>query len=89
MNFQAQDRAVTSDDYAAIVARDFPDIESIFVFGGEDIDPPQFGKVFISLKPVIGVTISDAEKLTIANTILKRRNVVSITPIVIDPELLS
>ncbi len=86
LNFQAQDRAVTSDDYAAIVARDFPDIESIFVFGGEDISPPQFGKVFISLKPVVGVTISDAEKLTIANTILKRRNVVSITPIVIDPE---
>ncbi len=86
LNFQAQERAVTSDDYATIVARDFPDIESIFVFGGEDIDPPQFGKVFISLKPVVGVTISDAEKLTIANTILKRRNVVSITPIVIDPD---
>ena len=86
LNFQAQDRAVTSNDYAAIVARDFPDIESLFVFGGEDIDPPQFGKVFISLKPVVGVTISDAEKLTIANTILKRRNVVSITPIVIDPD---
>ena len=86
LNFQAQDRAVTADDYAAIVSRDFPDIESIFVFGGEDITPPQFGKVFISLKPVTGVTISDAEKLTIANTILKRRNVVSITPIVIDPD---
>ena len=86
LTFQAQDRAVTSDDYAAIVARDFPDIESIFVFGGEDIDPPQFGKVFISLKPQVGVTISDSEKLTIANTILKRRNVVSITPIVIDPD---
>ena len=86
LNFQAQERAVTSDDYAAIVARDFPDIESIFVFGGEDIDPPQFGKVFISLKPQTGITISDAEKLTIANTILKRRNVVSITPIVIDPD---
>lgn len=87
LNFQAQERAVTSDDYAVIVARDFPDIESIFVFGGEDIDPPQFGKVFISLKPQVGVTISDAEKLTIANTILKRRNVVSITPIVIDPDI--
>lgn len=86
LNFQAQDRAVTADDYAAIVARDFPDIESIFVFGGEDIDPPQFGKVFVSLKPKTGVTISNAEKLTIANTILKRRNVVSITPIVIDPD---
>ena len=86
LNFQAQERAVTADDYAAIVARDFPDIESIFVFGGEDIDPPQFGKVFISLKPQTGITISDAEKLTIANTILKRRNVVSITPIVIDPD---
>ncbi len=86
LNFQAQDRAVTADDYVAIVSRDFPDIESIFVFGGEDITPPQFGKVFISLKPATGVTISDAEKLTIANTILKRRNVVSITPIVIDPD---
>jgi len=86
LNFQAQDRAVTADDYVAIVSRDFPDIESIFVFGGEDLVPPQFGKVFISLKPATGVTISDAEKLTIANTILKRRNVVSITPIVIDPD---
>ena len=86
LNFQAQDRAVTADDYASIVSRDFPDIESIFVFGGEDLEPPQFGKVFVSLKPQVGVTISDAEKLTIANTILKRRNVVSITPIVIDPD---
>ncbi len=86
LNFQAQERAVTADDYAAIVAREFPDIESIFVFGGEDIDPPQFGKVFVSLKPQTGITISDSEKLTIANTILKRRNVVSITPIVIDPD---
>lgn len=86
LNFQAQERAVTADDYALIVARDFPDIESIFVFGGEELDPPQFGKVFVSLKPKTGVTISDAEKLTIADTILKRRNVVSITPIVIDPD---
>lgn len=86
LNFQAQERAVTAADYAVIVSRDFPDIESIFVFGGEELDPPQFGKVFISLKPKTGVTISDAEKLTIADTILKRRNVVSITPIVIDPD---
>ncbi|GAG23024.1 unnamed protein product, partial [marine sediment metagenome] len=86
LNYSAQERAVTADDYAAIVARDFPDIESVFVYGGEEIDPPQYGKVFISLKPRAGVTISDSEKLTIANTILKRRNVVSITPIVIDPD---
>ena len=84
--YQAQERAVTSNDYEYILLRDYPDIESALIWGGEDNDPPQYGKVFISLKPIAGRYISETEKLSIASDLIKRRNIVAITPEVVDPE---
>ena len=49
--YQAQKRATTKDDYKAMLLEQRPDIESIVVYGGEDADPVQYGKVFIALKP--------------------------------------
>lgn len=83
--YQAQERAVTTNDYEYILLRDYPDIESAYIWGGEDNDPPQYGKVFVSLKPKEGRFVSAIEKMTIANDLLKRRNIVSITPEVVDP----
>jgi hypothetical protein len=54
-SFQAQDRAVTSSDYETLLKSRFADIQTISVFGGEEADPPQFGKVFIS------VDVADAD----------------------------
>lgn len=86
-NYQAQERAVTVEDYEALLARDYSDqADSFLVWGGEENDPPAYGKVFISLKPKNGTKLSDQEKLSIERTILGKRNLVSITPTVVNPD---
>lgn len=88
-NYQAQDRAVTADDYKAVLGREYAQrAESFFIWGGEESDPPQYGKVFISIKPRVGSRLSMAEKQAIERTILGQKNLVTITPEVVDPDLL-
>ncbi len=86
LTFIAQNRAVTSDDYRAIIQRDFANIESISTWGGEVNDPPDYGTVYLSIKPLVGTSLTAAEKEEITNTILKGKNVVSITPNIVDPD---
>jgi len=86
LTFATQNRAVTSDDYAAIIKQNFTNISSISTWGGEDNDPPDFGKAYISVKPISADKLTDAEKTTITDTILKGKNVVSITPEIVDAE---
>ena len=83
-NFDTQNRAVTKDDYKRIILRDYPLAESVIVYGGEDADPPQYGKVFCSIKPKQGLNITSAVKNQIRDTILKKYNVASITPEFVD-----
>ena len=85
LTFTSQNRAVTSDDYRAIIQKSFSNISSISCWGGEDNDPPDFGKVFISIKPLVGDSLTQSEKDNITGTILKGKNVVSITPQMVDP----
>lgn len=86
LTFISQNRAVTSEDYRAIIQRDFANIESISTWGGEDNDPPDYGRVYLSIKPLVGTSLTTAEKEEITNTILKGKNVVSITPSIVDPD---
>jgi len=60
--YSAQHRAVTANDYEAIIPTIFPNAESVTAYGGEDSSPPQFGKVFLSIKPKNGRFISDFDK---------------------------
>jgi hypothetical protein len=60
--YAAQNRAVTSSDYEALVPLIYPEVESISVFGGEELDPPKFGKVFIAVKPKNGSYIPNNVK---------------------------
>ena len=60
--YASQDRAVTSTDYEALVPRLYSEAESVAAYGGEDLDPPQYGKVFISIKPYNGVFLSEEIK---------------------------
>jgi hypothetical protein len=83
--YQAQKRATTKNDYKAILLEQRPDIESITVYGGEDADPVQYGKVFIALKPVGSTSFSTAVKTSIKADILKKNNVVTVIPELIDP----
>jgi hypothetical protein len=88
-NYQAQDRAVTADDYKALLGREYSDrADAFFIWGGEENDPPQYGKVYISIKPKVGSRLSLSEKQAIEKTILGQRNLVTITPEVVDPEIL-
>lgn len=86
LTYITQNRAVTADDYKAIVQREYGDIDAISVWGGEDNSPPDYGKVYISIKPKTAATLSTADKSFIVENILKGKNVVSITPIMVDPE---
>lgn len=87
-NYQAQDRAVTADDYLSILAREYSlRSESFLVWGGEENDPPKYGKVFISIKPKNANKLSITEKQAITNTILGQRNLLTVTPEVVDPDV--
>lgn len=86
LTFITQNRAVTSDDYRAIISKSFYNIESLSTWGGEDNDPPEFGSVFISVKPLNGQVLTLEEKLQIKDTILKGKNVVSIKPEIVDAD---
>ena len=87
-NYQAQNRAVTLNDYIKIVQRDFTDAESVIAWGGEENDPPVYGKVYLAIKPESGLNLSETSKNFIKNTILNKRNVVSVTPEIQDPDYL-
>jgi len=81
--YSAQNRAVTADDYKAIVTKIYSNTESVSVYGGEDTSPPQFGRVFISIKPKNGKYLSQIEKIELKNK-LKRYTVAGILPNLID-----
>ena len=85
LTFTSQNRAVTSDDYSAIIKKTFTNIDSISTWGGEDNDPPDYGKAYIAIKPLTSTLLTEAEKNEIKDTILKGKNVVSITPEILDP----
>jgi AraC-like DNA-binding protein len=88
ITFVSQNRAVTADDYRAIILKEFGGISSISVWGGEDSIIPNYGKVFISVKPngPDGTVLNEVQRTQIISTILKGKNVVSITPVIVDPE---
>ena len=85
ITFSSQNRAVTTDDYRAIIKNNFSNIASINTWGGEDQAIPDYGKVFIAIRPNTAENLTAAEKTEIINTILKGKNVVSITPEIVNP----
>ena len=85
--YSAQYRAVTPRDYEAIIGTIFPQTESVAVIGGEELDPPQFGKVQISIKPKNGTFVSDFDKSQIKNK-LKSYAIAGINSEIVDLKLL-
>ena len=85
--YSSQYRAVTARDYEAIIQQIFPSTESVSVVGGEELDPPEFGKVVISIKPKNGYAISDFAKNQILND-LKQYSVSGIKQELSDLKLL-
>ena len=85
--YSAQYRAVTPRDYEAIIGSIFPQTESVAVVGGEELNPPQFGKVQISIKPKNGTFVSDFDKSQIKNK-LKSYAIAGINSEIVDLKIL-
>ncbi len=82
--YSAHNRAVTNSDYESIITKIYPEAESVTAYGGEELDPPQYGKVFIAIKPRYGATfLSSSIKRNILND-LKKYSVAGILPEIID-----
>ena len=86
-SYGTQDRAVTAQDYEAIIRQVYPATSDIIIFGGEDQDPPQYGKVFIALKPNDASYLTSLTKSEIV-TELEKYVVASVEPVLIDPSIL-
>ena len=86
-SFQRQNRAVIKNDYARTILAEAPDIEAVSVWGGEDNDPPIYGKVYIAAKPSGGNLLSDQRKAELV-TLLTTKNVVTISPTFVDATFL-
>ena len=85
--YSAQNRAVTPRDYEAIIKRIYPDAESMSIVGGEELDPPEFGNVLISIKPKGGTFVSDFNKKQILSK-LRQYSVSGINQRIIDLKIL-
>lgn len=85
--YQNQDRAVTTSDYESILLANFPEIQAVAAFGGEDSIPPQYGKVFISVDVVNSDGVSEVDKTRFLNFV-RPRAAIGIEPVFINPEFL-
>lgn len=81
--YSSQNRAVTANDFKAIIPRIYPELESISVFGGEDLNPPRYGKVFVAVKPQSGSFLSSSAAQNLKN-LLRKYTVAGIVVDVID-----
>ena len=81
--YASQNRAVTAADYEALIPKIYPETQSVSVFGGETLSPPQFGKVFITIKPFFGPFVPNSIKDNLKN-ILRRYSVAGIVPEILD-----
>jgi hypothetical protein len=82
--YQSQDRTVTVYDYESIILREYPDAESVRVWGGEESDPPEYGKVYISILPKNSFVLSDAQKESLKKNILDKKKIVTVNVDIVD-----
>lgn len=89
LNYISQNRAVTADDYEILIKKNFQEAESISVWGGEENDPPQYGKVFISVKKKDTFDPLTQYEKTKIYEILKPKKVLTILPEIVDAEYIN
>lgn len=88
LSYQRQNRIVTIDDYKVAILEQYSNVKAINAWGGEDAVPPEFGKVFVSVAPAVGDTVSPTTKKSIEEDVLRRFSVVGVTPEIVDPTYL-
>ena len=84
--YTTQNRAVTTLDYETLITKDYNNIDSVSVWGGEDNDPVVYGKVYLSLKTRGNYQLTNLEKERIKADLIRTRNVVTVTPEIVDPD---
>ena len=85
--YASQNRCVVSDDYETIVRNIYPAVDDIYVFGGEQLDVPEYGRVYVAVKPKGGDALSAVTKKYITNSLADYR-IASISIELIDPTIL-
>lgn len=88
-SYAAQNRAVTTEDYKTIIYNQFSEAKTVAVWGGEDNNPPVYGKTYICIRPKSATKLTNQQKSDVINTILVNKNVVSVIPEILDPEYLN
>tara|TARA_R110000824_G_scaffold58888_9_gene158790 strand:+ start:15511 stop:17346 length:1836 start_codon:yes stop_codon:yes gene_type:complete len=83
-SYQSQNRSVTANDYRSYIKTNYTNASDVFVWGGEDNNPPEYGKVFVCVKPTNSSVLNNEEKISLQNSI-KEKNIVSVIPEVVDP----
>ena len=87
--YAAQNRAVTPDDYKTLISANFAEASSVSCWGGEDNYPATYGKVYICVRPTEASKLTTLQKNYIIGTVLANKNMVSVTPEIVDPEYLN
>jgi hypothetical protein len=88
-SFAAQNRAVTPEDYKSIILSGFAEAQSVSVWGGEVNSPAIYGKVYICILPTDATKLTNLQKNYVLNTVLQNKNMVSVTPEIVDPEFIN
>ena len=86
LDYASQGRAVTTEDYKVIIPKVFADTKAVQVWGGEDNNPPIYGQVFVSIKTISGINLTQAQK-DVITTSLDKYNIASVRPTIVDPEI--
>jgi hypothetical protein len=84
--FSSQNRAVTKLDYETLLKRDIPIIEHIRVWGGDEADPPVYGKVFCSIKPKSGYALNTDDKTRLIENFIKPRSILAMDVEIVEPD---
>lgn len=84
LQFLSGNRAVTKNDYIRLIIEKYPSFQAVNVWGGEENDPPVYGKVFVSAKPELGFEISDTEKSFVLENVIKPISMLTVTPVFVD-----
>ena len=86
--YATQNRLVTFKDYESYIKKAYPSVDSLSVWGGEDENPPLYGRVLVSLKPKEGFYISEVEKQRIIDEIIAPKSIVAVTTEIREPQYL-
>lgn len=84
--YVSNNRAITKNDYIALIQKKYPSLEAVNVWGGEENVPPQYGKVYVSAKPLLGYEISSTEKQYIVDNVISPLSILTVTPEFVDPD---